>query len=46
MRSALAIENAALLAEMAVQVRQLHASANSIVSRNASGERFFSAISR
>lgn len=46
MRPALAIENATFLAEVAVQVRQLHASASSIVSRNASGERFFSAISR
>ncbi len=42
----LAIENAALLAQMALQVCKLHASANSSVSRSASGERSFSANSR
>jgi len=42
----LAVEDAAVLAEMPLQIRQPHAPANSIVSRKACGESSFSASSR
>lgn len=40
------VENASIAAEMPFQLRQLHVPANSIVSRNASGESSFSDSSR
>jgi len=46
MGAALTEDGATLLAQVALQVRKLHASANSSVSRTAFGERFFSASSR
>lgn len=46
MVATLAEEDATLLAQVTLQVRKLHTSANSSVSRTAFGERFFSASSR
>lgn len=44
--SALAEQRAAVPAQVALQLGELHASARSRISRNASGDRFFSASSR
>src|SRR5207245_4400807 len=46
MSATLAVEDAAVLPEMSLQIRQPHVPANSIVSRKASGESSFSASSR